>query len=210
MKSLKLLSLVVFAITFCLSITSVHAQYVPVPSTIRTPYGNVNTTTYQYMPMYHGYGTGSMSLKHEFKIMLKNDSLITVNSRIDIQDSVHFIKYKVKGTQHVIKPEDTKEIYRYSSGKKIMGIPTDSCWLFKADEGKINSYSYVAEEGLAYVVAIQDGDVGEIVPLTKDNLMYIIGDVDDKLMRLIEKHKFNKAIELFNKRAREGDLSTNK
>ena len=177
------------------------AQMVPVTTTIRTPYGNVPHTYYVGSPRMHNFsGQVNASLKYKFTIVLKNDSTITVRTRIDHSGATHTLSVKHKDRfEQMISPADTKEIFRYDvENRKISGIPADSCWLFKTKPGKINCYSFLSEMGMAYVIAIQLGDDGPIVPLTKENLIPMVGN-DPKLLKYIEKGKLRKAVETFNK-----------
>jgi hypothetical protein len=70
-------------------------------------------------------------------------------------------------------------------------------WLFKSESGRINAYSFLAEKGMDYLIAIQQGDEGPIVPLTKDNLLPMVGN-DARLIKLVEKGKLMKAVQIFN------------
>jgi hypothetical protein len=192
---LILITLLIFSYAFA------SAQFMSVPSTstIRTPYGNVSHTTYTNMPMY--YGSGIVSAKHKFTIILKNDSTLTANTKIDMSAKTQGVYVKAKGKKKKIEPVDTKEIYRMTAeGKKLSGMPVDSCWLFQTAKGKINTYSNLAEVGTMYAIAIQEGDNGPIKPLTKSNLMFIVGDVP-KLRKLVERGKLIKAIDFYNANA---------
>lgn len=180
-------------------VASAQFMSVPTTSTIRTPYGNVSHTTYTNIPMY--YGTGVVSAKHKFTIVLKNDSTVTANTKIDMSAKTQAVYVKAKGKKGKIEPVDTREIYRITAeGKKLSGIPVDSCWLFQSAKGKINTYSNLAEVGTMYAIAIQEGDNGPIKPLTKDNLLFIVGDVP-KLRKLVERGKLIKAIDFYNAQA---------
>ena len=140
-------------------------------------------------------------MKYNFTVVISDDSTITSRAKIDITDKQHAIPMKVKkGVKRSIFPKETKELYRIlPSGKKLSGIPADSCWLFKSVTGKINVYSSLAELGYTYITAIQNGDDGPIVPLTKKNLEAIIGTPENpRVLKLLEKNKLSQAIELFN------------
>lgn len=168
------------------SCNSSLAQYIPVPSTIKTPYGNVPYTTYVYNRMNYYHGMGNISAKYEFKAILKNGEQKVFKSRINLEDTIHSLTYKEDGIKKKLTPKETVEIFRYSfSGKKIAGIPTDSCWLFKVLEGKINGYSFLSEESTTYLSAFQEED-GEILPLTKDNVMFYVGDDPRRERKLCE------------------------
>lgn len=181
---------------------SAHAQFGAMPrtSTIRTPYGNQTITTYQQTPMYY-YGHRQASVKHKFTIMFKGDSSLTANTRIDISDKQHTLRIKTAAGKKTVLPSNTKELYRVTAtGKKLTGIPADTCWLFKVAEGRINGYSHLAEEGYEYVIAIQDGSDSPIIPLTRKNLEVMTGETSDsKLKKLIDKNNLTAAVALYNK-----------
>jgi hypothetical protein len=186
---------VVAAYSSCFSQMSI-----PVTSTIRTPYGNVPHTYYVPGPRMY-YGEPNISAKYQFHITLNNDSTFMARTMINLpkEKENHSITIKSKKERTTLYPADTKSISRTTSdGMRLVGIPADSCWLFKTSKGKINSYSFVAEPGMDYVIAIQNGNDGPIVPLTKDNLLAITGTENEKVAKLIEKGKLIKAIEFYN------------
>ncbi|HTJ52111.1 MAG TPA: hypothetical protein VL443_21765 [Cyclobacteriaceae bacterium] len=175
-----------------------YGQMMPMTSTIRTPYGNVPYTYNVYSP--RNYRTsGNISVKYEFLVKLKNDSTFTAKTRIDISKDKHSITVKRNKEKIEITPSETESITRLIpyEGRKVTGIPADTCWLFKIGVGKIISYSFLAEDNMQFITAIQHGD-GPIVPLTKNNLKEMIGE-DPELLKLIEKNKLIKVIEKYNK-----------
>lgn len=128
--------------------TGAFSQMMPMTNTINTPHGQVQYTTWRPMPMMYYGGTVSPSVKYPFTIVFSSDSSVQVKAKIDVSEKNHFIKVKINKQKVVIKPKDTKEIYRIDeTGLKIGGMPADSCWLFLAVKGKINGYSYLAERG---------------------------------------------------------------
>jgi len=191
---------------FCFSILAFQtatAQTFSVPQThkINTPYGPAKFTTYTYqrMPMMNFSQQGPVSRKYQFYLVMKDGGNLVTKNRIDFEDSINSITLKDE-PKRVIKPNETVQIFRMlPEGVKFIGIPTDSCWLFKCAAGKINTYSMLAEQDMAYSVAIQKGD-GEIVKLSKENLLELTADAyDAELVALIEKKKFLKAIQRYNK-----------
>lgn len=172
--------------------------YIPMTTQMKTPYGNVPYTHYVPSGMPYYYNRVDLSYKYEFSVVLKNGEEKKIKSKIHLADSVHSLTYKENGEKKKLLPTETQEIYRYTNtGKKIAGVPTDSCWLFKVLEGKINGYSFLSEESSSYLSAFQNGD-GEILPLTKNNLLPIVGD-DPKRVKWVEKGNFAKAILDYNK-----------
>ncbi|MCZ8072419.1 MAG: hypothetical protein O9311_18905 [Cytophagales bacterium] len=183
---------------------SLAQMMVPMNNTIRTPYGNANYTTWVPGPrMYYG-GTATPSYKYPFTIVFKSDkdSTLLVKAKIDASEKNHVIRTKVNKQKVVIKPTDTREIYRIdNSGLKITGMPTDSCWLFLAVRGKINAYSYLAEKGLSSwgsIIAVQKGEGAPILPLNKDNLEEMVAD-NPEALKFAKKKKLEKALTTYNK-----------
>jgi hypothetical protein len=148
--------------------------------------------------MNNGKSHVSAKSKYEFTVRLKNDSMFRVKSRIDISTNKHFITVKKDKQKINISPADTKSISHISkyNGYTIKGIPADSCWLFMVDKGKINSYSFIPDEVMLFIVAVQKGE-GPIVPLTKKTLQEMVGE-DPKLSKLIEDGDLLEAIEVYN------------
>lgn len=153
--------------------------------------------------MYYG-GTATPSYKYPFTIVFKSDkdSTLLVKAKIDASEKNHVIRTKVNKQKVVIKPTDTREIYRIdNSGLKITGMPTDSCWLFLAVRGKINAYSYLAEKGLSSwgsIIAVQKGEGAPILPLNKDNLEEMVAD-NPEALKFAKKKKLEKALTTYNK-----------
>ncbi|MBX2916267.1 MAG: hypothetical protein KF856_13435 [Cyclobacteriaceae bacterium] len=186
-----------------LAFQTAFAQTFAIPQThkINTPYGPAKFTTYTYqrMPMMNYSQQGPVSRKYQFYLVMKDGGNLVTKNRINFEDSINSITLKDE-SKRVIKPNETVQIFRMlPEGVKFIGIPTDSCWLFKCASGKINTYSMLAEQDIAYAVAIQKGE-GEIVKLSKENLLELTADANDaELVAMIEKKKFLKAIQRYNK-----------
>lgn len=193
-------------------VLSVHICFaqgmIPVQSTIHTPHGNATVTSYQ-MSMPFNYNLSKTkgkarpnSMTYEFRVVLKNDSIFSSRAKINVKDIKHHtIVIKGKKEKIIFSPSETKSVSRVTmEGVKIPGVPTDSCWLFKTYTGKINVYSFLAELGTQYAIAIQDGTDGMIKPLTKENLLEIIEYDNPKVHELIEKGDLIAAIKLYNKK----------
>jgi hypothetical protein len=179
-----------------LAYTSASAQSMNVPTKFSTPRGNITVYQRVYMPHYQNYET--VSNKHFFSIVLRNDSVITKKAKIVTKDSVHILSWSEKGEKKLITPVETKEIYRMEKGKKITGSPTDSCWLFPVESGAISTFSILSETYDPIISHIQKGSGGQILALTKENLLPMLSD-NEKALKLVEKGKLLKAIDLYNK-----------
>jgi hypothetical protein len=198
---------VVFSLALSVQICFAQVM-IAVPRTIHTPYGNATLTSYQ-MGMPFNYNLSNKkgkarpnSMTYEFRVVLKNDSSFSSKAKINVKDIKHHtIVIKGKKEEIAFSPSETKSVSRVTmEGVKIPGVPTDSCWLFKTYTGKINVYSFLAELGTAYAIAIQDGADGVIKPLTKENLLEMVEYDNPKVHELIEKGDLIDAIRLYNKK----------
>jgi hypothetical protein len=215
---MKLTKTLIGVLTILLSIFSItlFAQgfYMPATTKINTPYGPHNITTYQYVRTPWVYsGGGPVSSKYEFTVTLKNDSSFIVRSKIHFKDDVDYLRIKKGGQVTKITASDTKQISRKRSdnGKQLVGIATDSCWLFQVETGAINCYSFLAEaDAIAFTTAIQYGDDGEIVSLTKGNLLKITGVYDKDIMKQVKKENLPEAVRIFNKKIKKVDAEREK
>ncbi len=195
---MKLTTLLLFLfLTISLTMAQVNI------TTIRTPYGNANV--YTHRPQYYNYyGSSSGQVirpKHKFYVEMKDGRQLLVHNIMNYYDSIAKLELKTKSDSTIIiKPSDTKLIVTmvYRTNERLEGIPADSCWLFKIVKGKINGYSPFAEKD-DFVIAIQKGDEGKIVPLNPSNLIEMVGTDDPKINKLVEKKKLVNAIRTFNK-----------
>ncbi len=193
-KSIQIIALVTLS-------NGLFAQVYYVPQTIRTPQGNVTIQqpVYRPMPMHHGNFGGQYNPKFQFTVVLKSDSVINFKSRIESEDKKMYVIHKEKRIKRKIFPNDTREIYGYSSVHgRMKGIPSDSCWLFKGYAGAINSYLSLPLKDYTMIIAIQHGDDGPIVPLNRKNLEAITGTDDPKIAKWLEKNKLSQVIEYYN------------
>lgn len=136
---------------------------------------------------------------YELNVILQNDSSFKTMSKflIDGNGKSH-VSVKTQAGRNPIYPSDTKSIFvKIDATAWLKGIPSDSCWLFKSDEGKINSYSSIPEQGTNLIVAIQKGENGPIMALNKNNLLSMIAD-DPRALALAEENRLTHAIVQYN------------
>jgi hypothetical protein len=175
------------------------AQFVSVPTKINTPYGSATIPTQVYMPRHYNYGNGVINRKYNYTIVLLNDSTIEVKTKINIDDPVNFLSWGKKDNKTIIRPPDTKEIYRIGAdGRKVAGIPMDSCWAFLVDTGKIRTYSITSDIDVPSIAYIQKGENGTILDLTRESMEQMVGD-NQRILALVKKNKLLKAIKEYNK-----------
>ncbi len=196
---------ILLLVTFCLLFISSKAQFVPVQQTIKTPNGPVKITTYTHQPNMFGMPNGTYTVDLDFKtpmtIIAKDGTVKNVRVQYDASSKIHVLKELGKKTKDriIYKPSDTKQISRLYDGKVQVGIPADSCWLFKISSGKITTYSYLPTDQKATFSAIQQGDSGVILLLNQENLRTLTPGTSERIQKLIEEEKFWRAIELYNK-----------
>jgi hypothetical protein len=152
----------------------------------------------EYRPMHFHYNN-AVNGKHKFTIVLQNDSIVEAKSTINIEDTIHYLSWGKGENRIVIKPADTKEVYRLNRhGKKIIGIPMDSSWAFLSGTGRIRTYSITSDIETPIIGFIQKDEDGTIVPLTKENVEEFVKD-NEKALALARKDKLIKAIMHYNK-----------
>lgn len=192
--------LFVFLLLFSAGLAFGQGMMIPQTTTINTPYGNVKSTSYSYSHMNYGNGSSSKSMKYNFEIVLPADSTLKTKAKIDFSEKTHSMQVKTNQGKKTLSPSDTKEIYRITAdGKIVKGISADSCWLFRTVESKINVYSFLPQDHYTYAIAIQDGENGPIIPITRKNLEAIVGNTaDPRVLKLIERKKLVPAIQLYN------------
>jgi hypothetical protein len=176
------------------------SQPMPITDVIKTPYGDVPHTIYVPDVQQHRMNDVKPKVKtrYELEITFKDESVVKTLGNFNIRDSVHNLTIKQNRAKEKLMPVDTRQLIATTeTGRRIAGIPADSCWLFIVEKGRINSYAYLPMELPEMIVAIRSGDEGPIVPLNKENLLAIVGN-DAKLRRLVEIGNYRKAIQLYN------------
>lgn len=192
---------------FVFSAKLVKSQFRYVPGKINTPYGVIKTTNMEYSPRFYfsrkkdtlvSWGIFS-SGKYDFTLILSNNDSTTVkNAKIDIVDSIFVIKWKKGGEKKMIKPSETKAVFRYADGVKRQGFATDSCWFFLIDSGRICTYSFFSEVINPDLAYFKKGYEGEMMPITISNLTNAMLD-NKKALSHLKKNAILKAISVYNK-----------
>jgi hypothetical protein len=151
--------------------------------------------------------------KYDFIVTLKNDSEITVKSKIysDSSDNRDYVLYVNKelpksdsNRVRKIYCNETASITRFDTrtGDPIHGIATDSCWLFRVITGKIRAYSSLSEVqniSSEYLAGFQFGNE-DIKPFDPDKLESIIKD-NEKAYNAFKRGDYVQAIKKYNSSA---------
>jgi hypothetical protein len=187
---------------------NLYGQWVPHTTTMQTPYGPARVTSYTYSPMHQHYNNWNSnfrrnkgsdlahSVSYKFNITYANDSSVWVTGKLDFYKT-YFLGV-TSPSEKAVTPKQTKSIYRITkTGRKLIGIATDSSWLFRIGEGKINCYAILAEEDLSFTVAVQEGEEGVILPLNAEVLTEIMKETP-ALINLIERRRYMQAIHAYN------------
>jgi hypothetical protein len=183
-------------LSLCVINTAFAQFYIPQTTKINTPYGPASFTTYSRVNYYHNSGVNTRP-KYAFTAILKDSTRLESYAILDFGGEQDFIVFKSQQQKITVTPKETIELFRTNSeGRKYIGIPADSCWLFLCAKGKINVYSNLPEQNLNFPLAVQQAD-GPIVPITKQNLIEMVGD-HKKALALIEKKQYIKAVKAFN------------
>ena len=135
---------------------------------------------------------------YEFNVVLQNDSTLKTKSKILFDNQGrNYISAKMLADKNIY-PSETKYLYKKGTdGTSLKGVAADSCWLFLSNRGKINSYSNIPERGMDFIVAIQQGANGPILPLNRDNLIALVAN-DSKALALAQQNDLVSAIVQYN------------
>jgi len=131
----------------------------------------------------------------QFDSVERKTYLVVVNKNFPKSDPDH--------RNQKIYPDQTTQIYRTNySGKKIIGISKDSCWMFKIISGAINVYSYLSEESgptfqESTIIGIQSGD-GPILKYSAENLKQMVGN-DPEALESVDSKDYLNAIRKYNR-----------
>lgn len=169
-----------------------------------------------HSPGFIGY-YATISLRHKFKIVFTDGTDTIVYSKIYADTPSYYLQLENKAVKKKdparftkIYPSDTKYIVcldRFIVSRDLYvpfeskGMTTDSCWLFKAIDGKVSAYAPLAEVDVDddLLLYIQKDD-GPIVQINSQNLQEMVS-TDEKAARQAEKKRYAKAIKTFNKSA---------
>lgn len=173
----------------------------------------------------NNYGSSyTFNLKYDYRVVMKDGTVLTVNSKIHPDTAAHAnylllvdksLKRNDPKREQKIYPSQTKEISRLKTispfnpkgnqfpakpdTSRLIGLATDSCWLFKLTPGKISSYYFLSESEMPDLMsptAIQFG-TNPVEKLTPEILEVYIKD-DEKAYKAFLKKDYSKAIRQFN------------
>lgn len=185
-----------FTVFLILNCQNSFGQVVNMPRTISTPYGPATINAWQRVPTYNRFDHVNSIRTFTFTVVLLNDSSFEVTGRINTSDSIHTLKLTRKDG-FIVRPSDTKGIYRMENESQIIGVPADSCWLFLVDDKKIRTYSVTSEIDNASISYIQKGESGPILPLTTHNVLVMV-EGNEKATKIANKGNLVKAIVKYN------------
>lgn len=176
------------------------------------------TYTPRFTPVFHSQNYsnyyGTVSMRHKFKIVFKDGTDTTVSTKIQADTPSYYLMLVNKsvgrddsGRYRKIVPAETQYIVRLDGynvdrdmdDNQTKGTPADSCWLFKAIDGKISAYSALAENVIddPFLLYIQK-DNGPLIRLTDENLEDMVS-TNEKATRQAKKKDYTKAIRTYNK-----------
>lgn len=175
-----------------------------------------NNMMMQHMMYNPSFRLGYMvNPKFEFRVLMKDSSMRIFRSKI-LPDTATHSNYLLMVNSDLPKsdpkreqkiyPKETLKISRLDNdGTEYVGMPNDSCWLFKIISGKITAYSIVSQtyqDDSIYLTAFSV-DNGPIQKLTPDAL----GDIlkpDERAYRAFKADDYFMAINRFNKDSKAG------
>ena len=173
---------------------------------------NMNMTRMMNQNWYGALGY-QVNIKYDFKVTMKDSSVKIVSSKIYVDTLKHksyliyvnkALKRSDPNREQKIYADETVRISRddvddYIVKGTVNGFATDSCWLFKVVQGKINAYSFLSETSNideTYLRAFQI-DAGRVMKLDSVSLDPVVKPNENAYKPFL-KGKFYKAITKYN------------
>ncbi len=163
--------------------------------------------SYHQMSIHYFNNQGAYSPRiYHLKVTLLNDSIIKLKSRIIFSESKHYLVLSEnrngEKTTRKIYPNDTKEIEAEFDDYGFVGIPNDSCWLFRTNDDLVFTFAMIPEDFESYTTYFKKRVNNPILPVTKENVLDLVKE-DEELKAEVEKDKkvkLYKIIKEFNKK----------
>ncbi|HEY5408132.1 MAG TPA: hypothetical protein VIJ92_13640 [Ginsengibacter sp.] len=200
------IGITLITLTNLLAVDLAIAQMPNYMPAVQQNFMNMQFNNFMMRPMNFSYRNAKVE-KHNFIVVLSNDSTITIFGKINSDSSLQYLRWEDKSVGKKdtarfkrIYPYQTKSIIRNDRNSvQFSGIATDTCWLFTAVAGAINCYSPVADEDLTkgYIRYIQKNN-GPLLEMSADNLREMLQD-NDKALNFFIRKKYDKAISKYNK-----------
>jgi hypothetical protein len=136
--------------------------------------------------------------RNYFNVALLNETIVKSYTRIDTRSVPHSVTIAQGDQVQRLTPSQTHLVSLLKDdGDEAIGIPADTCWLFKMAEGTLNIYTYLPYPDWSLVIALQKGDNGNIVRITPETLKTMIAD-NPRALQLFNLNKWRLAIEAYN------------
>lgn len=166
---------------------------------IHTPAGTINNQqTFGYKTEPFVFKNKATRIKSYYNIALLEDSLVNAYTRVDTKSIPHSITARVEKLTRKFTPRDTQFIVRIGDNShEYIGLPADSCWMFRMISGKINVYHFLPFNQWEFAVAIQKGQDAQIQKINPDLIKLLIAD-DPKATQFFEDGDYETAIRVYN------------
>jgi len=147
--------------------------------------------------------------EYTFDVLMKDNKTMTITSKMYADAGTHkcyllvedktLPKNDPKRRMGLFVDQTVKITRKDAAGKEMVGMGTDSCWLFKVISGKINYYSHLSETkhlNYSYLKAFQIGN-GPVQSLDSASLGEAVYK-DPKAYKLVLNSEFFRAIQKYN------------
>ena len=195
------MKLILLLTLLSVQILKTHAQAWLSPVLARGTASIINSTNGSKM-------ANGFSQIDEYSVVLKDSTEINILSKIYVDSTRRtYIIYSEKASatsdlmvDKKLYSRNTLNITRLKSKTKVavQGRATDSCWLFKVMEGKINVYSFLPDviNNAQYFKAMQINN-GAIEPFNEQKLRALM-EGNLKALNFLDKKDYYKAINRYN------------
>jgi hypothetical protein len=153
------------------------------------PYGYINSSN----------ALDRMSKKLPYSIVFKDSTKLITMGKIGEHKGNFYLYVDNETVTRSIRPNETLSItYLPKKGEPMIGMPTDSCWVFKLVEGDVNLYSVTPQPFDQFVIYIEDSADNLFLNATKENFRKLLRN-DRAIVADINMNQFRSAVRRHNK-----------
>jgi hypothetical protein len=152
----------------------------------------------------YGYIDSSHSLewiskKLPYSIVFKDSTKLITIGKIGEHKGNFYLYVDNETVTRSIRPNETLSItYLPKKGEPMVGMPTDSCWIFKLVEGAVNLYAVTPQPLDQFVIYVESSSDNLFLTATKANFRKLLKN-DQGIAVDINTQQFRSAVRRHNK-----------
>jgi hypothetical protein len=153
------------------------------------PYGYINSSN----------ALDRVSKKLPYSVVFKDSTKLITMGKIGEHKGNFYLYVDNETVTRSIRPNETLSItYLPKKGEPMVGMPTDSCWIFKLVEGDVNLYAVTPQPADQFVIYVESSSDNLFLKATKANFRKLLKK-DQGIGLDINTQQFSSAVRRHNK-----------